>query len=297
MVCLIGAKARSKILDSDSPSGVAAELAAELLTEHKLNPSAIDFVISCTATPDVNNPGLVSFLLHRLGIKGIPGLEIKLLSAGPIYALDLAAKMIDLGRASVVLVTGVDFLSRYFNASNAQTTDAIAAQKYCGSGAAVCLLTKKHKSGWQISRSRVGTFAGGTTGFRCNLPASSRVPHRICKEDLEHGLQLPELSIDGIKQNIGRFAGKFTPPQDLIKQLDLLLIHQNYPGMAEDLLTAWGVPNLKYADVFDQQGYAGAAGVIAALAQLQPPGLPRKVLLSAAESGVNYGYTLWESVL
>src|SRR5689334_6198115 len=76
--------------DSIAPSDAGAEAAKLALSKANLTIGDVDLLISCTNTPDFNNPGLANLILHKLGAKEVPGLEIRQSSTGVLYALDIA---------------------------------------------------------------------------------------------------------------------------------------------------------------------------------------------------------------
>lgn len=121
-----------------SPSRAAEGVARQSLQRYGIDLKRIDYVISCTQTPDYNNPGLVSCLLSELKLSGIPGLELKQFVTAPLYAIDLASKLIRSARASCVLITCVDLFRRYYQIETDQQARPaqLAAKSVLSDGAA-----------------------------------------------------------------------------------------------------------------------------------------------------------------
>ena len=278
-----------------SPSSAAASACVKTLAATGLAPSDIDCVISCTATPDFNNPGLVSLLLHRLGIRGIPGLEIKQLTCGPLYAIDLAAKMVASKRFGVVLVAATELLSRYF-ADAQQRSDlspsAATARAVFGDGAASCVVTTadrlpRKSPSYSVGRIWLGASGFGQGSLLAKLPCAGRVPSRLDAEDLSSGAYYPEVSTVGWNKD----AVQATQPlaSELAKFEDLsssiIVTHQLFRGALKPILSEWGLAEDRIVDNFVARGFLGAAGILSVMADAARAQSVNRRLLAIAESG------------
>ena len=91
--------------------GLGAAAAARELEAAGLTASDIDAIVYATSTPDHYAPGNGVFLQRRLGVTGIPAIDLRGQCAGFIYALATADAWIKAGLARRVLVVGQEVQS------------------------------------------------------------------------------------------------------------------------------------------------------------------------------------------
>jgi len=278
--------------DEMTPSGAAELVARSTLAAAGIEAAEVDCVISCTNTPDFNNPGLVSCLLHRLGRTGIPGLELKNLAIGPLQGVDLACRLVGLGRAGCVLVTGVDLLARFFTpvpGAGEPAAESRAAQSMCGDGALALLVSAKHRGGaaWRWGGMSVELIADSLELFWCPLPAANHFPLRLSAADLLAGRHLPRLRTEALRHLLAAHLPSF------------LEVFEAGAGEGAELVTHAPVsltgilPGRPAVDVREDLGFIGAAGVLAGLARV--PTAPRVTLL-AVSAGVQVACARMERV-
>ncbi|MCB0311463.1 MAG: hypothetical protein KDD42_09520, partial [Bdellovibrionales bacterium] len=256
-----------------------------------------------TATPDYNNPGLVSCLLKHLGLVELPGLEIKQLGCGAIYGLDLASRIIASRQATCVLVVCVDLLSRYFGdrdrIGELASPQAHAAFQNFGDAAVACIvsgtLDPKSPSGFRLEAAQMRAVAEVESCLRCNLPSAKRFPQRIALEDVRAERHLPELFVERAHEETGRNMGmaisNFLSEQRLEpSDLKCILHNQLCAGLSELWAPELGVP---VYDIFPRFGYVGAPGTLLSLLEVEQQGkLVRgdRVLLVGQSSGRHYAF-------
>jgi 3-oxoacyl-[acyl-carrier-protein] synthase-3 len=94
--------------DGQGPSDLAFEAAKQALDDAGVEASAIDYIIFATMTPDYFFPGSGPLLGAKLGISGVPALDIRQQCAAIPYALELANSLVQSGAAETILVAGAD---------------------------------------------------------------------------------------------------------------------------------------------------------------------------------------------
>ncbi len=103
------------------PDVAASDLAAlacrAAVADAGLTMDQIDLVIMNTITPDHADPGCAFFLQAKLGLAGIPVLDIKQQCAGLIYGLSLADHFVRAGTYRHVLVACAEVLSTRIDGS------------------------------------------------------------------------------------------------------------------------------------------------------------------------------------
>ena len=118
-----------------SASDLAAAACQSAVADAGLTMDQIDLVIMNTITPDHADPGCAFFLQPKLGLSGIPVIDIKQQCAGLIYGLAIADHFVRAGTYRHVLVVCAEMLSKRIDGSYDGRNIAILLGD--GAGAAV----------------------------------------------------------------------------------------------------------------------------------------------------------------
>jgi len=94
--------------DGQGPSDLALEAANQALDDAGIEASDIDYIIFATMTPDYFFPGSGPLLGAKLGISGVPALDIRQQCAAIPYAFQLANGLVQSGAAETILLVGAD---------------------------------------------------------------------------------------------------------------------------------------------------------------------------------------------
>ena len=94
--------------DGQGASDLAVEASRRACDDAGVELSEIDYIIFCTMTPDYFFPGSGPLLGAKLGIPGVPALDIRQQCAAIPYALQLANGLIATGAATTILLVGAE---------------------------------------------------------------------------------------------------------------------------------------------------------------------------------------------
>ncbi|MEM9728554.1 MAG: beta-ketoacyl-ACP synthase III [Myxococcota bacterium] len=94
--------------DGEGASDLAVEACRRAIADAKLAPGDIDYIIFATMTPDYFFPGSGPLLGAKLGLSGVPALDIRQQCAAIPYALQLANGLIQTGAAKTILLVGAE---------------------------------------------------------------------------------------------------------------------------------------------------------------------------------------------
>jgi len=94
--------------DGEGPSDLAVEAANKAFDDAGIEASNVDYIIFATMTPDYFFPGSGPLLGAKLGISGVPALDIRQQCAAIPYALQLANGLVQSGAAKTILLVGAD---------------------------------------------------------------------------------------------------------------------------------------------------------------------------------------------
>ena len=90
------------------PAGLAYEAAKIALENAKLEPNDIDLIIFATLSPEYQFPGSGVLLQEKLGLPGIPAMDVRNQCTGFIYGLSVADQYIKTGMFKRILVAGAE---------------------------------------------------------------------------------------------------------------------------------------------------------------------------------------------
>ena len=131
----IGIKER-RILNEEGlgTSYMARKAVKQLLEKTNTDPQEIDCVIVATTTPDYPFPTTSSIVVGRVGMKNAFCVDLQAACCGFLFAMDMAASMVQCGRYKKVVVVGADKMSSIVDYSDRATSPIF------GDGAAAVLV-------------------------------------------------------------------------------------------------------------------------------------------------------------
>lgn len=94
--------------DGQGPSDLAVPASQHAIENAGIQASEIDYIIFATMTPDHFFPGSGPLLGTKLGIPGVPALDIRQQCAAMPYALQLANSLVRSGAAKTILLVGAE---------------------------------------------------------------------------------------------------------------------------------------------------------------------------------------------
>ncbi len=89
-------------------SDLAVEAAKQALASAELGPEDVDYILFATMTPDYLFPGSGSLLGAKLGIPGVPALDIRQQCCAVPFALQVADGLLAVGAAKRILFVGAE---------------------------------------------------------------------------------------------------------------------------------------------------------------------------------------------
>jgi 3-oxoacyl-[acyl-carrier-protein] synthase-3 len=89
-------------------SDLALEASRRAIEAAKIRPDEIDYVVFATMTPDYVFPGSGALLAHKLGLDGVPALDIRQQCAAMLFGLQLVDGLVKSGAARTILFVGAE---------------------------------------------------------------------------------------------------------------------------------------------------------------------------------------------
>lgn len=272
-----------------------AEIASKAaLEEAGLLASDIDMIIFATLSPDINFPGSACLLQERLGIPGVPALDIRNQCTGFVYGLSIADQFIRTGAMKHVMVVGSEVHSSGLDIS----TRGRDVSVLFGDGAGVAILGPSEDE-HRVLDSRLHAD-GRYAGILMTEAPASRLNPRITSEMLEQGRHFPKMDGQAVfKQAVQRLPeviGEVLGAHGLsAKDIDLLVPHQANLRINEMVTRLMRLPPEKVYNNIHRYGNTTAASIPIALHEAIQEGRVRSgdlVVLAAFGAGLTWGANL-----
>lgn len=107
-----GIEQRHYVDDETSPSDLALQASKKAIKNAGLSPKDIDFVMVATLSPDHYFPGTSAFLQEKLGLNGVPAMDVRCQCTGFIYGMSVAKSFVNANAYRNVLLCGTEVHSR-----------------------------------------------------------------------------------------------------------------------------------------------------------------------------------------
>jgi 3-oxoacyl-[acyl-carrier-protein] synthase-3 len=256
-------------------SELAEKAVHQALSRSGVKLGEIDCIILATLSPDHTFPGTGCFLQEKLGLPGIPALDVRAQCSGFIYGLSVADAWIRAGQYKCILLVGTEVHSTGIDIST-QGRDVACL---FGDGAGVALVAARE--GADGGRGVLSTHLHADGRFARDLwieaPGSRFHPVRITKEMIDAGRHWPKMQGRRVFKN----ALKFMPEviwEGLryngltLDDVDLIVPHQANLRINEAVAQLLGIePERMYSNI-ERYGNTTAASIPLALRDAEQEG-------------------------
>jgi 3-oxoacyl-[acyl-carrier-protein] synthase III len=292
-----GVERRRYADDAMGCSDLAVPACRAAVEDAGLTMDQIDLVIMNTITPDHADPGCAFFLQPKLGLSGIPVLDIKQQCAGLIYGLSLADHFIRAATYRHVLVVCAEKLSTRIDGSYDGRNIAILL----GDGAGAVVLGPSDSQNPGVLSTILHADGSGAKNLFTAAPGSAlgRKEH-LTAEDIEAGrIHFRMVGKEVFQNGVHRMSESIFETLDkhglTLADIGLLIPHQANLRMLEAIVQKIAIPMDKvFVNVVDHGNMASACLPVALdqarrAGRIQPGQL---VLLVAFGSGFVWGSAL-----
>ncbi len=287
-----GVQTRYWAADGVSCSDLAAEAAAKAIAAAGLQNDDIDLIVLATLSGDAFFPGTSAFLNARLGLAGVPALDIRCQCTGFLYALSVASQFIRAGVYRRVLLVGVEIHSTGLDLSSRGRDVSVLFGD--GAGALVLEAGPDDRGILSIHLHADGRFA---KALWTEAPGSCYHPVRLTKEMMDEGMIYPKM--DGrlvFKHAVVKLPEVISEALQYNKlsldDIDHFLFHQANLRINEFVAGSLGIPETKVHNNIQKYGNTSAAAIPILLDELvESAGLGdgQLVLMAGFGSGFTWG--------
>ena len=291
-----GIKERRYIEESGiGPSDLAVPAVKMACENAGIDVSEVDAIIFATLSPDHDFPGSGCFLGDKLGLAGVPALDVRNQCSGFLYGLQVADAWIRCGMYKRVALVGGEVHSTGLDFSDEGRDVTVLF----GDGAACALLGPSDDDDRGVIDVEVHADGSGAKELWIEGPTSANVP-RITHEMIDDKTVFPAMN----GRHVFRWATTKMPEVSQsvlerngvsVEDLDLVVPHQANKRINELVTKKLGVAPEKVVHNIQKYGNTTAASIPLALSEAVQEDRAKKgdlILMPAFGSGFTWGAAL-----
>lgn len=290
-----GIRERRWVSEECGGSDLGAAAAREACERAGVPLEDIDCIILATLSPDHTFPGTACFMQARLGLPGVPALDVRNQCSGFLYGLSVADAWIRAGTYRRVLLVGAEVHSTGLDLSDRGRDVACLF----GDGAGAVLLGPAEEGMGARGVLTVALHADGRNAkdLWIEVPASRYVPERLNVEMVAEGRHFPKM------RNRRVFTSALQRMPEVIReaidkvgvelaQVKLVVPHQANQRIIEAVATQLGLDDGRMFSNIEKLGNTTAASIPMALYEAEQRGRIAAgdlVVLAAFGAGFTWG--------
>lgn len=281
------------------PGMTSAEMATRAsraaLDAAGMEAGAIDAIVLATLSPDVFFPGTGVYLQERLGLPGVPAIDLRAQCSGFVYGLQVADAFVRTGQYRTVLLAGVEIQSTGLDVSTRGRDLAVLF----GDGAGAAVLTASDDPDRGVLSTHIHADGRFADMLWAEAGASRNHP-RISAADLEAGRHYPRMQgRDVFKHAVTRMPEVVHEALEAngltTTDIDLLVPHQANLRISQMVQRRLGLRDDQVVNNIQRYGNTTAATIPIALAEAVRDGRIASgdlICLTAFGSGFTWGSAL-----
>lgn len=282
------------------PADLAVPAALEAIERAKLVPRDIGMIIFATLSPEFAFPGSGVFLQDKLGLHGVPAMDVRNQCTGFLYSLATAASMVKCGSAKHVLVVGAEVHSAALDL----TTQGRAVSTLFGDAAGAVVVSASDDPERGILHWILGADGSHAEDLAQRIWDTRKRPFIPLDAD-GNGIVRPELmwaQMDGrqvfkhaVEKMCLTLAGLCWDQKVSLDELDHVFFHQANLRINQVVQGQLGLPDAKVPSTIHKYGNTTAATLPVLLSETDRAGqlTPGKLsALVAFGSGFTWGGAL-----
>lgn len=277
------------------PSDLAVPAVKMACENAGIEVSDIDAIIFATLSPDFTFPGSGCFLGDKLGLAGVPALDIRNQCSGFLYGLQIADAWVRCGMYERVALVGGEVHSTGLDFSDEGRDVAVLF----GDGAACAIVGPSESDDQGVLDVEVHADGSGAKELWIEAPASAYIP-RITHEMIDNRSVWPAMN----GKQVFRWATSKMPEVarsvlerngTTVADIDLLVPHQANRRINEFVAQKLELPPEKVVHNIQRYGNTTAASIPLALSEAIQQERAKKgdlILMAAFGSGFTWGASL-----
>lgn len=295
-----GIKQRHWVEGSTSTSDLALEASKQALVAAGIRPDDLDMIFFATISPDHYFPGTGVFLQRKLGVPGIPAIDVRQQCTGFIYGTSMADQYIRTGVAQRALVVGAEIHSKGLDISTEGRDVSVLFGD--GAGAIVMEATDVQDPEGDPHIFSTHLHADGTHAEELwvEAPGMAVGDHMVTYDIIDGGQIYPKMNgrkvyVHAIKRMPEAIMETVEANGFALEDVDLFVFHQANLRINEAVAERMGIPQEKVFNTIDRFANTTAATIPIGLHEAEKAGVLKPGMLVASAS-FGSGFT-WASML
>ena len=295
-----GIEQRYWVDPNTSTSDLALKASEIALKNANLDKSQIDMIILATLSPDHEFPGTACYLQKKLGVPGIPALDVRQQCTGFIYSMSIADQFIRNGVYKNILVVGAEVHSKGLQ----KTNDGRDVTVLFGDGAGAVIMTATEVANPQTDSHILSTHlhADGTYAEELWTPApgTANSAERVGAKEIAESLHYPKMNgktvfMHAVKRMPEALQEALEFNKIKASEIDLFVFHQANLRINDMIAKQFEIPEHKVFNTIQKFANTTAATIPIGLDEAVRAGKLKKGML-VASAAFGSGFT-WGSAL
>jgi len=295
-----GIEQRYWVEDGVCTSDLALKAAEAALKNANLDKSAIDMIILATLSPDHEFPGTACFLQKKLGLPGIPALDVRQQCTGFIYSMSIADQFIRNGVYKNILVVGAEVHSKGLQ----KTNDGRDVTVLFGDGAGAVILAATEVKDPKTDSHILSTHLHADGSFAEELwtpaPGTANSAERVGAKEIADNLHFPKMNGKTVFMHaVKRMPEALQEALEFNKikagEIDLFVFHQANLRINDMIAKQFEIPEDKVFNTIQKFANTTAATIPIGLDEAVRAGKLKKGML-VASAAFGSGFT-WGSAI
>jgi len=281
-------------------SDLALEASKRALDSAQVQKEELDMIILATLSPDHDFPGTACFFQAKLGVPGIPALDVRQQCTGFIYGMSIADQFIKTGMYKKILLIGAEVHSKGLDKSTRGRDVAVLFGDAAGAvvlGVGEGPVDKRESQILSTHLHADGRFA---RELWIPEPGMDRPGDRLTEESLKDTKAYPQMNGKSVFVHATRrmpevLMEALSANQCKIEDIDLFVFHQANLRINEMVAKQLSIPSEKIFNTIDRFGNTTAATIPLGLDEAIKAGKLKKGML-VASAAFGSGFT-WAAAI
>lgn len=265
-----------------------------------LDKAGIEMIILATLSPDHEFPGTACFLQKKLGLPGIPALDVRQQCTGFIYSLSIADQFIRNGVYKNILVVGAEVHSKGLEQSDRGRDVSVLF----GDGAGAVVLAATEITDPKTDSHILSTHLHADGSFAEELwtpaPGTGNSAERVGAVEVAEGLHYPKMNgktvfMHAVKRMPEALVEALDHNKVRPEEVDLFVFHQANLRINDMIAKQFQIPDKKVFNTIQKYANTTAATIPIGLDEAVRAGKLKKGML-VASAAFGSGFT-WGSAL
>lgn len=277
-----GIKGRYHADIAQSASDLGAIAVSKMLGKSNIERNSIEGIVCATSSPDSIQPATAARIQALCGLQEAFAFDVNSVCAGGIYALQVAAALVDSGYNNIIVVAA-EVYSKILDPSDIMT------YPYFGDGAAAILVSKDGL--YKLSHFKLGT--DGTQADTIRVPAGgSKLPYGNITKKKDVFFQMNGAKVYNFAcEKATELILDYTFASNTIP--DKIITHQANANIIKEIAKRTRLAESKYFSNVERLGNTAAASVFIAFCEaVQAEAELKEILLVAFGGGLSWGRVL-----